>query len=88
MALIILQHYGSRTAEKEGFTGVIENLWNICENLATRAWFFARHLNPGLIKVACGCANKLLGKTLYKIDLIAGNVLETYVPKLVLLPKS
>lgn len=34
MALIILQHYGSRTAEKEGFTGVIDNQQNICENLA------------------------------------------------------
>lgn len=88
MALIILHHYGSRTAEKEGFTGVRDNLWNICENLATCAWSSARHLNPGLIKVAYGCANKLLGETLYKVDLITGDVLETHVPKVVLLPKS
>lgn len=62
MTLIILQHYGSRTAEKEGFAGVIDNLWNICENLAKCAWSFAHHLSSGLIKVA--------ETELYRVDLI------------------
>jgi len=83
VALIILQHYGSRTAEKEGFTGVKDNLRNICKNLAMCARIFARHLNPGLIKVEYGCLNKLLGEALYKVCLITGNILETCVPRLV-----
>lgn len=82
MALIILRHYGSRTAEKEGFTGLIGNLWNICENLVTCTWIFARHVNPGLTEVAYGREDKLLGEACYRVGLIAGNVLGTQVAKI------
>lgn len=65
MALIILHHYGSRTAEKEGLAGVIDHLWNICENLATGAWSFADHLNCDMIKV-----HKVISwGSPYKVDL-------------------
>lgn len=64
VALIALHHYGSRTAEKEGLAGVIDNLWNICENLATCAWSFAHHLGSGLIKVA---QTDFLGKLLINL---------------------
>lgn len=41
------------------------NLWNICENLATCVWSFACHQDPGLVKGANGRASELPGEILY-----------------------
>lgn len=39
-------------------------------------------MNPGLIEVAYGHADKLLGEPCYRVGLIAGNVLGTHVAKI------